>query len=260
MKKKYLTWGLVFLILFCFRMHYSNKTNIIHEYDVTSIISSEPYSAFLKSLRSNETITIDATYRNNNASYISVDGLNIKDDFIKADKFSEVSGGDYINVQYKICNEKGNMLAVLKVGTTSSLIDTVKDFEIIDSDSDLYKKIGKGKARAKFLKKNNITNDLELLKYVTDTYDETYDMFTKTSIIKNNYRLNYILSSVFLGEKITYVEGALSGFMVSYNEVYSYEKDLYLYNNGKRYYISFVGNDYFTEERIQEIIKNIYFD
>lgn len=141
----------------------------------------------------------------------------------------------------------------------------------------IYKSIGCYKAQIKedkrlqtmginkLLKKNNIKNDIDLIKYYYNKKEKS-NLFTSKNNLKMNYLSDVCVDNSLFREDVNnyYLEGDLVGFGINDNKYHA----LTVYNgNDDIYYISIIkrnnNDDYkdkLSDEEINKIISSIYFD
>ena len=108
--------------------------------------------------------------------------------------------------------------------------------------------------RNHFIKKNNINNDIDLIKYIRKRNKEKNTFFTSIIKIKENYFFDYIESTIYNDiNSITYIEGDYNGYIIDYKDY----KEVYLLDKDNLYNFVFVNNEYFDEDHIKEIISTI---
>lgn len=125
--------------------------------------------------------------------------------------------------------------------------------------------------------KNNINNDVDLVKYCRSNYYFKNSVFSSISSIKENRTLNkfcYRKDNFAVRFNITYLTGDYDGFILDippYNinpDLYGLEdkneftnmprRDLYISNNNRYYIFTFIGSDVTTDKYIQEFISGLW--
>ena len=107
--------------------------------------------------------------------------------------------------------------------------------------------------RDHYLKKHNITNDVELIKYIRERKKEDGKFLTPIIKIKENYFFNFVETNLPSLDNITYIEGDLTGYM--------YETDTFkqacIIKDNKLYCLTFYKLDYFTDEIIEDVLRSL---
>lgn len=104
-----------------------------------------------------------------------------------------------------------------------------------------------------FLKKNNIQNDKDLIKYLRKREKKECTFTTPIINIKEEFFFNFIETSYPSLENITYIEGDLDGYI---NEFDNYKQACIIKDN-KLYCITFFNLDYFTNDIIKDILNSL---
>ena len=107
-----------------------------------------------------------------------------------------------------------------------------------------------------YLKKYQINDDVDLVKFIRSRKKIQCNFFTPVIKMKENYFFNFVELSLPNLDEITYVEGDLNGYIVR-GEDY---KRVFLLKNGKLYCLTFHKLNYFTDEKIKEILKSVSFE
>ena len=104
--------------------------------------------------------------------------------------------------------------------------------------------------RIDYLKKNNVTNDLELFNFLaSDNYKK--NIFTSIKDLKGNYA-TYLVAQIMLPQEITSISGDLNGYIREKDNI----KEINILKNNKRYMFMLIG-DYFTEDKIIDLLNTI---
>lgn len=252
MKKKFLiSLVMIFsLILIILLAIVGKKISLINFYKIDNINESE-YDKYVKYMRSKEIINIKHEEVKNN-NYIEYNGIQLKNgfkNFKKADDFGD-------NLKYDLLRDN-EIVASFLVGSFKDSVTTM-----LKKDGDVYSLSGEKKMnltkndRIKILNQNNIQNDVDLIKYLAkQNVSEKKSFFYSEEEIKEKYFIQFLTSLEFIiGDKITFIEGDYTGYIITMNTI----KDVYLFDKGKKYIFTFVG-DHFTLEKIIDIIKTVNF-
>ena len=107
--------------------------------------------------------------------------------------------------------------------------------------------------REYYLDKHDINDDVDLIKYIRDRKKVDGRFTTPIIKIKENYFFNFVETNLPSLDNITYIEGDYRGYM--------YETDTFkqvcIIKNEKLYCLTFYKLDYFTEDKINDIIRSL---
>ncbi len=241
MKKKKLFYVLVLILLVVFVGY---KLVILNNYKISRVMTSS-YKDFLDGLKNKKTISLESKEMTGEAEYVQIDGLHIKNDF-PGYKVSVQENEVVDQKNILIENEAGDRSAVIRFG-----LDTSAKVQVIKSQDE------KGNFRTKYLEKKKIEDDLDLFEYLLKIKDKKYNIFTSTKTIKGDYYIHQVMSSYMLGSDVIYFEGDKKGYMTNLEDL---GWEAFLFKDGRSYYITFWGADYFSEEKIIEILENALLD
>ncbi len=237
-KKTVLFIVVLFVMLLCGFIGY--KTYLLSKY---KIYKDDNYLRFIEGLVNHDVITIKSNGKQDNVEYISSDGISLKNDY---SDFTHVNEDITMFKMYVLYDEKKNFISCISFGEDKNeKVELIKSTDVVDS-----------KVINKFLEKNNITNDMELLDYLIRTKDEKNNIFTSAAEIKCTYVIHYIMDSFASGSPVTYFEGDITGYMTKVSDK---AKEVFVFKDkdGQGYYITFMGLDYFTDERILDVLENL---
>jgi hypothetical protein len=176
-------------------------------------------------------------------NYLTYNGIKIRNDFNKY----EYEKSDDTYILYDKDEDIINMFSIFKVET---LIDVFKKFDDTLSEKEINK----------FLKDNNINNDIELLDYISN-YSKNINLFSSNYDIKlNDYIRRYINEVMPLIYEYKVIDGDYYG-IVTYNLNYEEEKtiEVMLLKNNVRYIISYIGSE-IEEKYVLDLIGTVIFD
>ncbi len=176
-------------------------------------------------------------------NYLTYNGIKIRNDFNKY----EYEKSDDAYILYDKDEDIINIFSIFKVET---LIDVFKKFDDTLSEKEINK----------FLKDNNINNDIELLDYISN-YSKNINLFSSNYDIKlNDYIRRYINEVMPLIYEYKVIDGDYYG-IVTYNLNYEEEKtiEVMLLKNNVRYIISYIGSE-IEEKYVLDLIGTVIFD
>lgn len=199
----------------------------------------------LSSIKIDKTIKIKTTPLKENEYLSFLDAMKIKNDFQNFKK-SDVSNN--IDETY-ILTENNLTKAVFKWGVSNSYVDMLKsDNSILTDDNRIN-----NKNVIKLLEKNNITNDIELFKFLQNQKKEKNNLFTTVKTMQDRYII-YYLTDVMLPDlkSISLIDGDYQGYILNSTNI----KQVSILKNGRLYYFTFM-QDYFTDSYIESLLNTI---
>ncbi len=254
MKKKkiiYITALIVLLVLtfFCYRrfvvFYYDHYYYIEHSWNVDRINTVDKPLINIE-----KTVTL-TNKKVNNDEYLTYKNVKIRNDFSNFEK-TDVSADMAI---YSFKDEKDQNREMLF--WISPFKKTFVDYIKYEEDNFDSKEISKEKVIA-FLEKNNITNDIELIKLLEENKNMKNNIFTSVSKMKENLLINYLqiefLGSYTENRDVILINGDYTGYIL---EDTNNTKTAYLIKDNKRYAFLFLGKDYFTDEYIYELLSTV---
>lgn len=160
------------------------------------------------------------------------------------------------NYEYHMLyNEDNNIEAAFMMGVFQTRISTINDY---NEDSYYYEfnhfpLYISDILRTHFLEKNNIKNDVDLVKYIRERKKIESNFFTPIVKLKENYFFNFVETTLPDLTTITYIEGDYEGLIY---ESANY-KQACIIKEDKLYCLTFYKLDYFTDEKIQDILNSL---
>ena len=166
---------------------------------------------------------------------------------------------DYVNKENSILKIKYNL-----DGEIESFYSIVKEkqyiyelsinsMSLIDNDKD--------KSISNFLNKNEIKDDIDLIKYIKENYYLKNSLFTSVDTMKNNYMIN-TFTQVSLPEfkSITLINSDnIKGYIIN-NESDIITKEIHLLHNDNQYIITLSGNEITNKLFINNLLETISFN
>jgi len=238
-KKLFLVIGILLIMLIGGFIGY--KSYLLFKYKVNK--DEEGYKDFIEGLNNHNTVTVKSNGKQDETEYISTGGISIKNDF---SGFIEHSENIPLTKRYVLYDENKKVIAFIMFGVNNyDKVEFIKETDLIDKN-----------VSDKFFKKKDITNDIELFNYLVETKDKKLNIFSSIEEIKSTYVIYNVLSSYGMRKPMTYFEGDIVGYMSKYDDK---TKEVHILgdNNEQSYYITFYGLDYFTDERILEVLENL---
>ena len=238
MKKNILISSLVIILLLlaCIKFAYLFRYKINNN-EINSYISSQKVSI--------------NTNRESNFEYVIYEDIKFKN--IIQD-FDEVvnSNLDQNIKMYTYYDEKDRQTYTFSVSVNKTIISSLKEnkFSIGINDA-TYNSINK----QKFLKKNSIDSDWDLIKFLVENKNIKNDIFTLWMNIKENYYISELSEMILGNENIfSYIGGDINGYIKNLYTV-GYKEAHILY--GEYDYTFLFSSDYFNDDKIQELLESI---
>ena len=182
--------------------------------------------------------------------YLSFENIKIRNDFKDFVYKDEISTDK--DVKYAIYDDNGEVKASFWVGVVDSYVSMLK------SEIEVYAYNRKGistKGIDKFLDSKGISNDIHLLMYLEEHQEDKNNIFTSVKEIKGRYVLNNLIEMMFpTMDDITLINGTYAGYIF---ELSGDGKQACILDNDKCYVFTFIGEDYFSDEYIYELLDTI---
>jgi len=169
-----------------------------------------------------------------------------EEDYIRYDNFKVQN----IFNDYEIINDESNSLKYKRIGTENEAIFMGVDDQFVTllRNADDYKKFS-----LKFFEKNNINNDLDLLKYFESHSNDSVKFFMLYSKQKEISKIKEINSLILPSlEYVKSVDGYYTGYIFKTTSKIS---EVNILKGDKRYYFTFVGN--YDEVFINDFINTL---
>lgn len=188
--------------------------------------------------------------------YLVVDDIKIRNDFRD---FEEM---ERLNELYPVILRKnldnGDKLGV-SISSEKTLIDIFSSDNVvvyngIDSDTIDFGQFNAAD-RKYFLLRNDINDDIDLLKYIYKNGYHKSNVFMSDREIKENYAINFFIDTVIPKvDGITLIQGDYSGYIFEFKE--RNIKSVCILRNDKAYYFTFYGEKY-NDEYLVDILGTL---
>jgi len=183
-----------------------------------------------KDFDSNSKITIGNTIelktnKLNENEYITFNNIKIRNDFKNYEKTNKDN-----EVTYRNNNNIMNIII-----SSQTYIDKLNTKEVEDK---IYKTID----IKKILNKNNIKNDIDLFRYISNYKFNSNNIFASLYKIKESYFAKYISIAILpdLSSPITFLNGSYNGYIFNVNDNF---KQVNILKDDKVYTFNFSGYD-----------------
>ena len=256
MKKRYIILIVVILLILLFvgylgyKIYYSNYYNLsnINEFDK----SKEDF------VINDETITLDTT-RLSEEEYLIFKNIKIRNDFkdwevmSTSDDMELKTNEEFIWYALKQENDD-KVTAAIGLAKGPTMLDIYGSGDIISSDE----RVDKSSNLTNFFKENKITNDIELLKYLEKTKNDKISILNSKNDMKNFYDIHSLIRGTYNKVKgITLINGDYEGYCFNYDYDTLYIKECNILKGGKRYTLTFNNSNYFTDEKINDLLNTL---
>lgn len=235
-------------ILFVLGLFFYLKSNYLLEFriDVNSTTDST---------ENTEKLIIKKNYTFNNQGLV-IGNLymdnNVEDFVLKKEKF--LINQDLITIyKYYLYDENNDLM-------DSMWITDKTYYNYIDFlNNDFYSPNGKYKISKKQIKKilnkNNINNDVSLLRFISKYHPKKDNVFTNKQTIKEHYLLNYL--KLQFNHNFTFIYGDYYGFVMWYFKDGLKACDMSIYQKDKRYSFTFIGDKFTNVKFIRSFLENL---
>lgn len=196
--------------------------------------NNEEYKDIVNRLQIKDVINLKSSLLNDE-EYISYNGLKIRNDF----KNYELMRKDDQSVVYE--NKDGNNIVIIS-GLTESIVEKIKNNDFLElNEKDLLD----------ILEMNNIENDYDLIKYISNQQNKNNNIFTSTKKMKENYFMYFVTyMHMSVGENISLIEGDYEGYILNMYDI----KAIHLIKNNKTYTFT-VSN--MSDNNIKDLLNTL---
>lgn len=254
MRKNFIIGGITVLILAL--AYFGYKGFLLNDYKVNT---SEIEYNFLEKLKNSEdTInikTLDISNTEKTTEFENIIYPNILDNFV-LDKTKSANEGIQKYKTYNLNDNFGKLRAMFKVGSSD-----YDYYEILISDQISTFGVNlKNINRKDLVEKFNIKNNIDLIKYIINHYEDSVNIFSSRDEIKMNYLIKTFTRAVIPVSKINIIDGDINGIMFTIIDNAYYE--IHLIHNDKKYFFTFANGtneEYFALADIKEFLSKIHF-
>ena len=256
MKKKYIISIIAIILLLLIGGYLGYKIYYANYYDLSNIEGFEKYKD--KFVIDEESVTI-TTITLPEEEYLVFKNMKVKNIFegfesrFNSDEFEHPHDTDSIWYVLKD-NKLDKQIAAVGFGRGPSIFEYYNNDAYVFGDSRITETIN----MAKLYEKYNITNDIELLKFIENTKNKKHSIFDSVNDMRNFYSI-HLLNIVGYSniEELKLIDGDYEGYMINHNMDGGYIKEYNILINGTRYCLTFVGLEYFTDEKIQDLLNTL---
>lgn len=206
----------------------------------------------------------------NNASIFDK-SLNIKHESNEnIDSFEEMSYGNFFegyikpeSINYKVKYDDNNeVISCYNISKETQYINvlSMNSYELNPKESTNNVDYSTEENVKVFLNKNEINNDIDLIKYIKDNYYLKNNIFTCSKNMRNNYIINSFIQVAFPTFKsITLIDGDVNGYIIDIDSTISV-KEIHLLYKENQYIIVLGGEELTNEEFVNTLLKSISFN
>lgn len=217
-------------------------------YNPYSLTDKEGYQKFMDSFVINDTLTIN--HKVTNSNYIEFKNIKFRNDFTD---YETIKDDDDSTLKYALYDENGKIKSYFWVVKRNTYTWQLQDeIDILD----LYNNFDKNSHILKsVIRKNNITTDVELVKYLQEHKDDKTTMFSLISTMKKNYYAHALMIQMFpMLDHISLINGDYNGYVLYTNNGM---KEVNIEKGNDKYSFVFSNDDKFTDEYISDLLGTL---
>ena len=246
-KKKILTIVSIILLIL---IYFGYKGFNLLYYDINNM-TIEDYNKIISGLKIKDTMTIKTT-KLEEKDYLAYKKIKIRNDF---KKFENKTTNPEVSATYVLKDEENNQTIAIIIGNeTDTFVNMLKnDTTLFGTEDNRVTNT----SLTKYLEKNKITNDIELFEFVSNQKPKKVNIFTPVKQMKENYKLHFITAVIFpIIKDITLINGDYNGYIFNIENNVGI-KDVSIIKNDKRYTVTFLNTNYFTNDYINELLNTL---
>ena len=248
MKKKLWIIIVAVLLLVLVGGYFGYKIYYVNYYDLSHINEFEK-SKDIFAIK-DETITIKTTTLPEE-EYLVFKNMKIRNDFKNWEVFSSSDELD-IKTQDQFIWYKLKDTGAIAIGKGDTVMKTYESGEWISSDE----RANPSSVLTKFYKENNITNDIELFKFLDKTKNNKNSIFDSVKSMKELYEIHSLVRAEYaMIDGITLINGDYDGYCVNHNFEPAYIVECNILKDDMRYTLTFNNSKYFTNEMIKDLLN-----
>ena len=180
----------------------------------------------------------------NEEDYLTYNSIKIRNDFDDYTKQEET------NLRYIKRDENDKVEKAIFIGEDETYVELFKN-----NDSDIFSAVNIFNKNYinKVFEKNNINDDIDLMDYLINHYNDKTSFFSLYSKQKETYLFNMLANITMPSlESISLIEGDYEGYVLN---VKNNIKEFSILKNDNRIYVTFIGD--YDEEYIHELMNTV---
>jgi len=249
MSKKRKVLYIVLIIFLIFSYFGRQSINYFWIYNI-NYFTGDSYHEWMRNFKIVDTISI-----NKNSSvmndYVTFKNIKIRNDFNDYSKMEQISTDD--SVKYVLYDENNESVASFWISKRSSYVEMLKgDVSIFGGNDEILS----SSDRISFLKKENIVNDVDLVKYLANNKNIKNSFFDSNNKMQENYTIQFLSMNIFPKvNSIVLIDGDYSGYII---EVDNNIKEVHIINgNDEVLGFTFANTNYYTDEYIKNLLSTL---
>lgn len=248
--KKIIITIIIAVIIVLITLFVSYKTFILNKYDVSKL-NLDNYDKFLEGYKNQTELTIDnvSLTESEYLTYLNIKVKNILGNSVEEDYTNNLTQ----TVIYKKKDETGNVIDSMSI----TIMDNYKEIFSSDEKQFITSINSEGESTPleadidDYLEENNIKNDQDLFKFLSETRDYVPNIFTSTKKIKEHYGLHLVASITMPKiDSITFLSGEYQGYIFNINNY----KQIAIEKNNEQYVVLLKDK---TDEEILQFLNSI---
>jgi len=196
--------------------------------------------------------------------FLAFDGYTIRNDFKDYERVIENpnSAVQYYNYEKEVDGKKYTINFGMEKGEFDhyQYIDLFKTQEatFYGDDTSSIEKIYNSIDKGKFLKRNNINNDIDFLKFIADNYYIENDRFMSRSVMRENYAFNVFVDiTIPKVDEFVIIDGDYQGYILKNINGKNQVTQISIIQDGKVYGIFTNDPKFKNEDYIIDLIGTI---
>lgn len=227
------------------------KFFMLHVYNPETLTDKEGYKNFMEHFTITDTMTINHKNIKSNEEYLTFKNIKIRNDFKDYEIIEELSDED--SIKYGLYDKKHELVASFWITKTKTYANMLQDkidifglYNGLDKNSNVFRNI---------IKKNNITTDVELIKYLQEHKNDKTHIFSLIGKMRENYYSQAIMIVLFpLLDRITLINGDYNGYIL---HTESGHKEVSIEKGNDKYVFLFLQYDQYTDEYVNDLISTL---
>ncbi|MBE6139270.1 MAG: hypothetical protein E7174_02020 [Firmicutes bacterium] len=227
-----------------YKIYYANYYDLSHIHDFEK--SKDNF------VIKDETITIKTT-KLPEEDYLVFKNMKIRNDFKNWEVFSS-SDDMTIKPKEDFIWYKLSDVGAIAIGRGDTVMQINGTGEMLSSDE----RVNQSSVLTEFYEENNITNDIELFKFLDKTKNDKNSIFDSVKDMKKFYDIHSLVRTEYTRiDGITLINGDYDGYCVNHNFEPAYIVECNILKDDMRYTLTFNNSKYFTNEMIKDLLNTL---